>query len=73
MKKLLPLLFIPLSLTAQKDYSRLLDDYMQAQVNVKQFSGTVLVMSHNKPLLEKGMASQTMNGIFPIFRSQNSA
>ncbi|HNP22066.1 MAG TPA: serine hydrolase [Panacibacter sp.] len=54
MKKLLPLLFIPLSLTAQKDYSRLLDDYMQAQVNVKQFSGTVLVMSHNKPLLEKG-------------------
>jgi CubicO group peptidase (beta-lactamase class C family) len=54
MRKILFLLFLPLALVAQKNYPQLLDQYMQAQTNVRGFSGTVLVMKQNKVLLEKG-------------------
>ncbi|MEP6513789.1 MAG: serine hydrolase [Parafilimonas sp.] len=54
MKKIFILLLLPVALSAQKNYSQLLEQYMQAQVNVKSFSGSVLVMKHDKVLLEKG-------------------
>lgn len=54
MKKILFLLFAPVILTAQKNYPQLLDQYMQAQTDIRGFSGTVLVMKQNKVLLEKG-------------------
>jgi CubicO group peptidase (beta-lactamase class C family) len=54
MKKILFLLFVPIVLTAQKNYPQLLDQYMQAQTDIRGFSGTVLVMKQNKVLLEKG-------------------
>ena len=54
MKKIFFLLFLPLAVTAQKNYPKLLDQYMQAQMNVKGFSGAVLVMQHDKVLLKKG-------------------
>lgn len=65
MKKLFLLLLIPLSLAAQKNYTQSLDAYMQAQVNVKHFSGSVLVMSHNKVLLEKGYGMADMEWNIP--------
>jgi CubicO group peptidase (beta-lactamase class C family) len=54
MKKLFILVLLPLAVTAQKNYSKELDKYMQAQMNVKGFSGAVLVMQHDKVLLKKG-------------------
>jgi CubicO group peptidase (beta-lactamase class C family) len=54
MKKILLLLLLPVSLSAQKKYSQLLDQYIQAQLNIRGFSGAVLVMKQNKVLLEKG-------------------
>lgn len=65
MKKLFLLLFIPLSLAAQKNYTQSLEAYMQAQVSVKHFSGTVLVMSHDKVLLEKGYGMADMEWNIP--------
>ena len=53
MKKFLLLLLFPATLIAQKDYSKQLEEYMQAQTNVKDFSGAVLVMKQNKVLLKK--------------------
>ncbi len=54
MKKIFILLLLPLSVIAQKNQSKELEKYMQAQVNVKGFSGAVLVMQHDKVLLKKG-------------------
>ena len=54
MKKILFLLLLPVVSVAQKNYPRLLDQYMQAQTNARGFSGAVLVMKQNKVLLEKG-------------------
>lgn len=65
MKKLFLLLFVPLSLAAQKNYTQPLEEYMQAQVNVKKFSGSVLVMSHEKVLLEKGYGMADMEWNIP--------
>jgi CubicO group peptidase (beta-lactamase class C family) len=45
---------LPLSMAAQKNYPQLLDQYMQAQADIKGFSGAVLVMKQNKVLLRKG-------------------
>ena len=63
MKKFLLLLLFPATLIAQKDYSKQLEEYMQAQTNVKDFSGAVLVMKQNKVLLKKGygMADREWN------------
>ena len=54
MKKIFFLLLFPIAVSAQKNYTKLLDQYMQAQMTVKGFSGTVLVMQHDKVLLKKG-------------------
>lgn len=54
MRKILFLFLIPLVTTAQKNYPQLLDQYMQAQADIRGFSGTILVMKQNKVLLEKG-------------------
>lgn len=63
MKKLILVLLLPLSIAAQKNYSKLLDDYMLALTNVKDFSGAVLVMKQGKVLLKKGygMADREWN------------
>ena len=54
MKKIFLLLLLPVSLIAQKNYPQLLENYMEAQVAIKGFSGAVLVMKQNKVLLKKG-------------------
>lgn len=54
MKKIILLLLLPFSLTAQKNYPQLLDEFMQASANIKGFSGAVLVTKQNKVLLKKG-------------------
>ncbi|MDP9229294.1 MAG: serine hydrolase [Bacteroidota bacterium] len=63
MKKILLLLLLPLSLAAQKNYPKLLEQYMQAQMNIRGFSGAVLVMKQNKVLLQNGygMADREWN------------
>jgi len=54
MKKIILLLLLPFTLAAQKNYPQLLDEYMQALTNIKDFSGAVLVTKQNKVLLKKG-------------------
>ena len=52
--KLIALCFIfPLTLHAQKNYSSLIDNYMDAAVNVNQFSGSVLVAKHGNIIYKK--------------------
>ena len=48
---------------AQKNYSSLLDNYMKAQANVKEFSGAVLVAKNDKIIYEKafGLANKEWN------------
>ncbi len=62
-KYIILLLLFPLAATAQKNYAQLLEQYMQAQNQVKGFTGTVLVMKQNKVLLRKayGMADREWN------------
>jgi CubicO group peptidase (beta-lactamase class C family) len=63
MKKYLFILLIPFTLSAQKNYTKLLDQYMQAQHSVKGFTGTVLVMQKDKVLLRKsfGLSDREWN------------
>ena len=63
MKKILLIILLPLTISAQKNFPQLLDQYMQAQNQVKGFTGTVLVMKQNKVLLRKayGMADREWN------------
>ncbi|HTQ27575.1 MAG TPA: serine hydrolase domain-containing protein, partial [Puia sp.] len=63
MKKLIGILLLPVLAMGQKNESRLLDQYMQAQASVKQFSGTVLVIRHDHVLLKAayGLADREWN------------
>jgi len=64
MKKLfLSFLLLPVMSLAQKNISTLLDNYMQAQVNVNEFTGTVLVAQNGKIIYEKafGMSDREWN------------
>jgi len=64
MKKLLiSFLLLPVVSLAQKNISILLDNYMQAQVNVNEFTGTVLVVQKGKIIYEKafGRADREWN------------
>jgi len=63
MKKILVLLLIPFAVAAQKDYSKTLGQYMQAQATVNNFSGAVLIMKKDKVLLRQGygMADREWN------------
>ena len=53
MKRILLFCIFPLILHAQKDYPVLLDNYMNAAVNVNQFSGSVLIAKHNNIIYQK--------------------
>src|SRR6478609_6639408 len=55
--------FLPLLSFGQKDVSTKLEKYMQAQVDVNNFSGTVLVSQNGNVLLEKayGLADYEWN------------
>jgi CubicO group peptidase (beta-lactamase class C family) len=66
MKKVLIFLLLPVILSAQKDYTSLLEQYMQAQASVKGFSGPVLVMKNNKALLEKGYGMADLEWNIPV-------
>jgi CubicO group peptidase (beta-lactamase class C family) len=56
-------LLLPFAVTAQKNYTALLDQYMQAQTNVNEFSGTVLVAQKGTVLYKKafGQANREWN------------
>jgi CubicO group peptidase (beta-lactamase class C family) len=62
-KIFLAFLLLPLSLMAQKNYPQLMDNYMEAQASVKEFSGTVLLMQKDKVIYEKsfGQADREWN------------
>lgn len=53
MKKIFILFFFPLSLHAQKDYTALLDNYMKAEVSVKNFNGNVLIAKSGNVIYQK--------------------
>ena len=63
MKKILTLMLFPITLMAQKNYTELLEKYMQAENQIKGFTGSVLVMKNNKVLIRKayGMADREWN------------
>ncbi len=63
MKKIFLLLLLPLAVTAQKNYSALLDNYAQAEYKVKEFNGTILLMQKGKVIYKKafGMADREWN------------
>jgi CubicO group peptidase (beta-lactamase class C family) len=64
MKKLFIIfLLLPVVSLAQKNISTLLDNYMQAQVDVNEFTGTVIVAQKGKIIYEKafGMADREWN------------
>jgi CubicO group peptidase (beta-lactamase class C family) len=53
MNKLLFLFLLPITVLAQENKNPTINQYMQAQHNVKQFSGAVLVVQKGKLLYEK--------------------
>lgn len=63
MRKIVLLLLLPLAMNAQKNYPALLDDYTQAEVRIKGFDGTVLVMQKGKTIYKKafGLADREWN------------
>jgi CubicO group peptidase (beta-lactamase class C family) len=63
MKKILFLFLVPAFVSAQKNYPEQLEKYVNAQANVKGFSGAVLVTQKNKILLKKavGLADREWN------------
>lgn len=60
MKKLLFLLAFPFAVYAQQKAPQLMDDYMNAEFNVKEFNGSVLVVQKGKTVFQKsyGMADR---------------
>jgi CubicO group peptidase (beta-lactamase class C family) len=60
MKKLLFLLAIPVAVFSQHKAPQLMDDYMNAEFNVKEFNGSVLVVQKGKTVFQKsyGMADR---------------
>lgn len=63
MKKIIVLLLWPFTITAQKNYPVLLDEYAQAEYKIKEFNGAVLVMQKGKAVYKKafGMADREWN------------
>jgi CubicO group peptidase (beta-lactamase class C family) len=60
MKKLLFILALPFSVFAQNNPPQLMDEYMNAEFNVKEFNGSVLVVQKGKTIYQKsfGMADR---------------
>ena len=63
MKYIILLFLAPTIILGQKNISMQLDEYMNAQADIYNFSGVVLVKSHNKIVLEKayGLADREWN------------
>lgn len=63
MYRLLTLLLFPTFLFGQNNYSDLADKYIQAQVNINDFSGTVLITKNNQVIIKKayGLADREWN------------
>lgn len=64
MKKVIVFIFLfPLAVSAQTNYGSLMDNYMQAQVKVNDFSGAVLVAQKGNIIYKKafGMANREWN------------
>ncbi len=53
MKRILLIFIFPLTLHAQKNYPALIDNYMNAAVNVNQFSGSILIAKHGNIIYQK--------------------
>ncbi len=64
MKKIF-LLFVllPVFAGAQKNYPQLVDNYMQAELKVKEYNGAVLIVKKGKPIYQKafGLADREWN------------
>ncbi|MFZ1260645.1 MAG: serine hydrolase domain-containing protein, partial [Chitinophagaceae bacterium] len=64
MKKMfLLLLLLPVFAGAQKNYPQLVDNYMQAELKVKEYNGAVLIVKKGKPIYQKafGLADREWN------------
>jgi len=61
MKKILFLLAFPFAVFAQQKAPQLMDDYMNAEFNIKEFNGSVLVVQKGNTIYQKsfGMAAST--------------
>lgn len=53
MKNIIFLLAFPLALQAQNNYTALLDNFMQAQVSVKEFNGNVMIAKSGNTIYQK--------------------
>ena len=60
MKKILFLLAFPFAVYAQQKAPQIMDSYMDAELNVKEFNGSVLVVQKGKTIYQKsfGMADR---------------
>ena len=56
------LLLFPLLSNAQKNYPELLDKYMQAELKVKEYNGTVLVVQKGKTIYQKAFGLADREG-----------
>ncbi len=63
MNKFITLFLLPSLVFGQKDYSALAEKYIQAQVTVNDFSGTILILKNSQTLLNKayGLADREWN------------
>jgi CubicO group peptidase (beta-lactamase class C family) len=70
MRRILFLLWIlPAFAVAQKNYSKLIDDYMQAQVKVNHFNGNLLVTRKGTVLYEKSFGLADVEWKIPLTAS----
>lgn len=62
-KSILLLLLFPFAVSAQKSYTARVDDYMNGQIKINDFSGNVLVAQNGKVIYEKafGLADRELN------------
>ncbi|MDZ4795538.1 MAG: serine hydrolase domain-containing protein, partial [Bacteroidota bacterium] len=64
MRKVIMLfVLLPVLAAAQKNYLKLLDNYMQAELKVKEYNGTILVVQKGKTIYQKafGLAEREWN------------
>ena len=67
MKNILVLLFLlPLTLLAQQNYPATIDNFMQAQVNIRGFNGNVLVAKAGKVIYQKAFGYRNYDTKQPL-------